>query len=135
MRQGFRVLVGGKGGDGMARILITDDAALMRQMLGDILRREGYEVDEAESGRDCVDKVAKESYDLVTMDITMPEMDGLQTLKVIKDLKPEQRVIMVSAMGQTPMVVDAIRYGACDFVVKPFDAKAILKIIDNVLKR
>lgn len=119
----------------MARILITDDAALMRQMLGDILRREGYEVDEAESGRDCVDKVAKESYDLVTMDITMPEMDGLQTLKVIKDLKPEQRVIMVSAMGQTPMVVDAIRYGACDFVVKPFDAKAILKIIDNVLKR
>ena len=105
----------------MAKILVTDDAAFMRMMVKDILTKGGHEVvGEAENGKQAVDKYKELKPDLVTMDITMPEMDGIEALKAIKAEDPNANVIMCSAMGQQAMVLEAIQAGAKDFVVKPF---------------
>lgn len=117
----------------MAKILITDDAVFMRLMLGNILREAGYEVCEAENGRDMLEKYDKERPDLVTLDITMPEMDGREALKILKEREPKAKVIMCSAMGQRAMVLDAIRAGACDFIVKPFEKSKVLESIRKTL--
>ncbi|UFU01035.1 response regulator [Radiobacillus kanasensis] len=116
------------------KILIVDDAAFMRMMIKDILSKNGFEVvGEAENGAQAVEKFKELSPDLVTMDITMPEMDGITALKEIKQLSGEAKVIMCSAMGQQAMVIDAIQAGAKDFIVKPFQADRVLEAISKAL--
>lgn len=113
-------------------ILIVDDASFMRMMLKDIFTKNGYNVvGEAENGQVAVQKYNELNPDLVTMDITMPEVDGIQALKKIRAGAPDAKVIMCSAMGQQSMVIDAIQAGAKDFIVKPFQAD---RVIDAVKK-
>lgn len=116
------------------RILIVDDAAFMRMMIKDILTKNGYQVvGEAADGMQAVEKYKETAPDLITMDITMPEMDGISALKEIKKLNPNVKVIMCSAMGQQAMVIDAIQAGAKDFIVKPFQADRVLEAISKTL--
>ena len=111
-------------------ILICDDAAFMRMMLKDILVKEGYEVvGEAVNGADGVEKYNSLKPDLVTMDITMPEMDGIAALKAIRQSDASAKVIMCSAMGQQAMVVESIQAGARDFIVKPFQKDRVIEAI------
>ena len=115
-------------------ILICDDAAFMRMMIKDILTKNGYNiVGEAENGAKAVEKYAELKPDLVLMDITMPEMDGIEALKKIKAADANASIIMCSAMGQQSMVIDAIQSGAKDFIVKPFQADRVLESIRKVL--
>lgn len=117
------------------RILIVDDAIFMRMKLKDILEKNGYEVvAEAQNGIDAIEKYKSEKPDLVTMDITMPEMDGVTALKGIKAIDPEAKVIMCSAMGQQSMVMDAIKAGAVDFIVKPFDNDRVIQSLNKASK-
>ncbi|NLY47015.1 MAG: response regulator [Tissierella sp.] len=117
------------------RVLIVDDAIFMRMKLKDILEKNGFEVvAEAQNGVEAVEKYNTERPDLVTMDITMPEMDGVAALKAIKQLDPSARVIMCSAMGQQSMVMDAIQAGALDFIVKPFDNDRVLQSLNKAIK-
>lgn len=116
------------------KVLIVDDAAFMRMMIKDILSKNGFEVvGEAEDGAQAVEKYTELTPDLVTMDITMPEMDGITALKKIKAIAPEAKVIMCSAMGQQAMVIDAIQAGAKDFIVKPFQADRVMESIQKAL--
>ncbi|QSO49577.1 response regulator [Alicyclobacillus mengziensis] len=116
------------------RVLVVDDAAFMRMMIKDILTKNGYDVvGEAVDGTQAVDKYQELHPDLVTMDITMPEMDGIEALKRIRSIDPNAKVVMCSAMGQQAMVIDAIQAGARDFVVKPFQADRVLESIRKVL--
>lgn len=116
------------------RILVVDDAAFMRMMIKDILGKNGYEVvGEAADGAEAIEKYKELSPDLVTLDITMPEMDGITALKGIKSVDAKAKVIMCSAMGQQGMVLDAIQAGAKDFIVKPFQADRVLEAIKNTL--
>ncbi len=115
-------------------ILICDDAAFMRMMIKDILTKAGYIVaGEAENGMKAVEKYNELKPDLVLMDITMPEMDGIQALKAIRGNDPNAAVIMCSAMGQQAMVIDAIQSGAKDFIVKPFQADRVLEAVKKVV--
>ena len=115
-------------------ILICDDAAFMRMMIKDILTKNGYNVvGEAENGLKAVEKYTETKPDLVLMDITMPEMDGIQALKKIKELDSGATVIMCSAMGQQAMVIEAIQSGAKDFIVKPFQAERVLEAVKKVV--
>ena len=115
-------------------ILICDDAAFMRMMIKDILTKNGYNVcGEAENGLKAVEKYNELKPDLVLMDITMPEMDGIQALKGIKAIDPSANVIMCSAMGQQAMVIEAIQSGAKDFIVKPFQAERVLEAVKKVV--
>ena len=112
------------------RVLVVDDAAFMRMMVKDILTKNGYEVvGEAENGMKALEKYQELKPDLVTMDITMPEMDGIQALKKIKEGDPGATIIMCSAMGQQAMVIEAIQAGARDFIVKPFQADRVLEAV------
>lgn len=116
------------------RILVVDDAAFMRMMIRDILSKNGFEVcGEANDGVQAIEKFKDLKPDLVTMDITMPEMDGINALKEIKKLEPNAKVIMCSAMGQQAMVIDAIQAGAKDFIVKPFQADRVIEAIKKTL--
>ena len=115
-------------------ILICDDAAFMRMMIKDILTKNGYTVaGEAENGLKAVEKYAELKPDLVLMDITMPEMDGIQALKSIKSNDPSAVVIMCSAMGQQAMVIESIQSGAKDFIVKPFQADRVIEAVKKVI--
>ena len=115
-------------------ILICDDAAFMRMMIKDILTKNGYNVAaEAENGAKAVEKYNEVKPDLVLMDITMPEMDGIQALKKIKENDPSAVVIMCSAMGQQAMVIESIQAGAKDFIVKPFQADRVLEAVQKVV--
>lgn len=116
------------------RIMIVDDAAFMRMMIKNILTKFGYEVvGEAENGVAAVQMYGELKPDLVTMDITMPEMDGIAAVKGIREKNPDALIIMVSAMGQQAMVMEAIQAGAKDFIVKPFQQDRILQAIERVL--
>src|SRR5690625_4409676 len=116
-------------------VLIVDDAAFMRMMIKDILVKNGYNViGEAENGQVAVDKYQELKPDLVTLDITMPEKDGIQALKEIKEIDANATVIMCSAMGQQAMVIDAIQAGAKDFIVKPFQADSVMEAIAKALE-
>lgn len=116
------------------RVLIVDDAAFMRMMLKDILSKNGFEVvGEAENGAIAVEKFKELRPDLVTMDITMPEMDGISAVKKIKGMDGNARVVMCSAMGQQAMVIDAIQAGARDFIVKPFQPERVLEAVQKAL--
>lgn len=116
------------------RILISDDAAFMRMMIKDILSKNGYEIaGEAENGIQAIEKYSELKPDLVLMDITMPEMDGIQALKAIKKLDPNSCVVMCSAMGQQAMVIEAIQSGAKDFIVKPFQADRVIEAVQKAI--
>ncbi len=116
------------------KVMIVDDAAFMRMMIKDILTKNGYEVCcEAENGKIASEKYKEATPDLTLMDITMPEMDGIQALKSIKSQDPNANVIMCSAMGQQAMVIEAIQSGAKDFIVKPFQADRVLEAVKKVL--
>ncbi len=115
-------------------ILICDDAAFMRMMIKDILTKNGYNVaGEAENGAKAVEKYNELKPDLVLMDITMPEMDGIQALKKIKEQDSSALVIMCSAMGQQAMVIESIQAGAKDFIVKPFQADRVIEAVKKVV--
>ena len=117
----------------MTRVLIVDDAAFMRMMIKDILEKNGYDVvAEANNGIKAVEMYKKERPDIVTMDITMPDMDGIEAVKAIKEFDPSAKIIMCSAMGQQSMVMDAIRAGAKDFVVKPFQPDKVLEALSKL---
>jgi two-component system chemotaxis response regulator CheY len=116
------------------RILVVDDAAFMRMMIKDILTKHGYEVvGEAENGQKAVQLYKELKPDLVTMDITMPEMDGIAAVREIKKLDSGAKVIMCSAMGQQMMVMEAIQAGARDFIVKPFQQERVIQAIEKAL--
>ena len=115
-------------------ILICDDAAFMRMMIKDILTKNGYNVvGEAENGAKGVEKYGELKPDLVLMDITMPEMDGLQALKSIMSSDGNTKVIICSAMAQQSMVIESIQNGAKDFIVKPFQADRVLEAVKKVV--
>ena len=115
-------------------ILICDEAACMRMMIKDILTKNGYNiVGEAENGAKAVEKYAELKPDLVLMDITMPEMDGIEALKKIKAADANASIIMCSAMGQQAMVIESIQSGAKDFIVKPFQADRVLEAVQKVV--
>lgn len=115
-------------------ILICDDAAFMRMMIKDILTKNGYNVvGEAENGVKAVEKYTELKPDLVLMDITMPEMDGIQALKQITQMDSSALVIMCSAMGQQAMVIESIQSGAKDFIVKPFQADRVIEAVKKVV--
>jgi two-component system chemotaxis response regulator CheY len=112
----------------------VDDAAFMRMMIRDILLKNGYQVvGEAENGLKAISLFQELRPDVVTMDITMPEMDGITAVKEIKRMDPAARVIMCSAMGQQMMVMEAIQSGARDFVVKPFQQERVLQALEKAL--
>ena len=116
------------------RVLVVDDAAFMRMMVKDILSKNGYEVvGEAENGMKALEKYQELKPDLVTMDITMPEMDGISAVKEIKKIDPNAKIVMCSAMGQQAMVIEAIQAGARDFIVKPFQAERVLEAVKKVV--
>ncbi len=118
----------------MYKILVVDDAAFMRLMLKTILSKNGYEiVGEAENGQDAVDKYKALSPDLVTMDITMPIMEGVEAVRQIKLIDPDAKIIMCSAMGQQSMVVQSLQAGARDFIVKPFQEERVLESIRKTI--
>ena len=115
------------------KILVVDDASFMRMMIKDILTKNGFEVSgEAENGLKAVEKYKELNPDLVIMDITMPEMDGIQAVKEIKKINSNAKIVMCSAMGQQAMVIEAIQAGAKDFIVKPFDTDRVVKALQKI---
>lgn len=118
----------------MAKILLVDDAAFMRKVIKDTLTKNGYtDLYEAVDGADAVEKFTEINPDLVIMDITMPNMDGLEALKAMRAKNGSANIVMCSAMGQEAMVIDAIQSGAKDFIVKPFKADRILKTVTSIV--
>lgn len=118
----------------MAKIMLVDDAAFMRMMVKKALTESGYsDFVEAQDGAEAVQKYESEKPDMVIMDITMPNMDGLQALKKIRENDPSAKVVMCTAMGQESMVVDAIKSGAKDFIVKPFNAERVVSTVKSIV--
>ncbi len=117
----------------MVKVLVVDDATFMRMKATKLLSSKGYEVIEAATGAEAVECYKAESPDAVLLDITMPDMDGLQALKEIKKIDPNANVAMVTAMGQQSIVMEALKAGAKDFVVKPFDADRVLAAIAKIM--
>ena len=117
------------------RVLIVDDAAFMRMLLKDIISKAGFEVvGEASNGKEAVEKYKELKPDIVTMDITMPEMNGIEAVKEIKKIDPNAKIIMVSAMGQQAMVIEAIQAGARDFIVKPFQPARVIEALKKLVE-
>lgn len=120
----------------MARLLVVDDAAFMRMTIKKMVEAHGHTVvAEAENGVEAVRKFAETKPDIVLLDITMPEMDGVSALKRIKEVEPAAKVIICSAMGQQAMVAQTIQGGAKDFVVKPFEESRLIAAIDRVISK
>lgn len=118
----------------MANIMVVDDAAFMRHIIRNILEEAGHSViSEAENGREAVDKYKKYRPDLVTMDVTMPEMEGVDALREIRAFDPYAVVIMCTAMGQKPIIIEAIKAGAKDFIVKPLQSLRVLEAVNKAL--
>jgi two-component system chemotaxis response regulator CheY len=116
------------------RVLIVDDAVFMRMMIKDILGKNGFEVvGEAANGALAIEEYKKVDPDIVTMDITMPEMDGIIAVKEIRKIDPNANIIMCSAMGQQAMVMEAIQAGAKDFIVKPFQSERVIEALNKAL--
>ncbi len=117
----------------MAKVMVVDDAAFMRLRACKVLQDNGHEVVQAENGLDAVRQYGEQRPDAVLMDITMPEMDGLAALKEIRKLDPNARVAMVTAMGQQAIVIEALKAGARDFVLKPFQPDRVLGAVHKLL--
>jgi two-component system chemotaxis response regulator CheY len=128
-KQIFKLL----GEKDMAKILIVDDAEFLRVRISKMLTGEGYEVIEAENGLRAVETYKSAHPDMVLMDVTMPEMDGLTALKTIREFDANAKVIMLTALGQEMVVLDAIKSGAKDFIVKPFEADRVMGAIKKFL--
>ncbi|TCW38679.1 two-component system chemotaxis response regulator CheY [Thermohydrogenium kirishiense] len=119
----------------MSKIMIVDDAAFMRMMIKDIITKNNLgSVIEAEDGSVAVEKYNQEKPDLVLMDITMPEMDGIQAVRQIVKKDPNAKIVMCSAKGQQAMVIEAIQAGAKDFIVKPFQPDRVIEAVKKMLK-
>jgi len=118
----------------MTRVLVVDDAAFMRSMLRRILEDEGFEIQEAPDGDVAIKKYKESKFDLVTMDIVMPNVDGVTAVKEIMRIDPEARIIMITALAHKTLVLRALRAGAKDFIVKPFDSTAVIEAVRNTLK-
>jgi two-component system chemotaxis response regulator CheY len=118
----------------MTKVLVVDDAEFLRVRITKMLVAEGYEVNEAENGARALEVYQQIKPDVVLMDITMPEMDGLTALKSIKAIDPGARIIMLTALGQESVVMEAVKAGAKDFVVKPYDSDRVLQAIAKALK-
>lgn len=117
----------------MSTVMIVDDSKTSRSMLRNILAENGYEIiAEAENGQEGYDKYCELHPDYVTLDITMPVMDGIQTLVKIKEYDPNAKVIMVTAAGQKGKMLDAIKLGAAEFVTKPFETNQIISIMESI---
>ena len=120
----------------MAKVLIVDDAAFMRMTIRQMLEKGGHEtVGEAGNGIEAVKKFIELKPDVVLLDITMPEMNGGEAFKRIKQLEPDARVVICSAMGQQAMVAQAIQYGAKDFIVKPFEEDRLIASVNKIMSR
>lgn len=117
----------------MAKILVVDDAQFLRLRITKMLTQSGHDTLEAENGRQAYDLYTTVRPDVVLMDVTMPEMDGLAALKQIRAFDPNARVVMLTALGQESIVLEAIRAGAKDFVVKPFEAGRVLGAIQKII--
>jgi two-component system chemotaxis response regulator CheY len=118
----------------MAKILIVDDAAFMRMMIRENLKKAGYaEFAEAGNGNEAVNQYIELKPDLVLLDITMPEKDGLTALQEIRENDPAAKIVMCSAMGQENMVIEAVKLGALDFIVKPFKPERLLQTVKNII--
>lgn len=118
----------------MAKVMIVDDAAFMRMVIKDILTKNGHEVvAEAVDGLDAVKKYPQVKPELVFMDIVMPNMEGIDALKNIMATNPDAKVVMCSSIGQQSVVTEALKIGARDFIVKPFDAKKVLEVVKKVM--
>lgn len=118
----------------MKKVLIVDDAEFMRYTIRLILSKSGFDVvGEAENGRVAVDKYKELKPDIVTMDITMPDMSGIEALKRIMEYDPKAKIVMVSAMGQERMVKEAVIYGAKSFIVKPFKHEQVVDVLNKLL--
>ena len=116
------------------KIMLVDDAAFMRMMIKDTLQKNGYsEIVEAGNGEQAVNNYVTEKPDLILMDITMPVMDGLEALRRLKEMDNNVKVVMCSAMGQESLVIDAVKSGAADFIVKPFQNDRLLAAISRVI--
>ena len=118
------------------RVLVVDDAMFMRSMIKDILNNSGKfnVVGEASNGVEAVEVYKNTKPDLVTMDIVMPVMDGIEATKEILKINPSAKIVMVSALGQEPLVIESIAAGARDFIVKPFSPEKVLKVLEQVAK-
>lgn len=117
----------------MVKVMIVDDAAFMRMVIKDILTKNGHEVvGECVDGLDAVNKYPQLKPELVFMDIVMPNMEGIDALKKIIEMDPAAKVVMCSSIGQQSVVTDALKIGALDFIVKPFDAAKVLEVISKV---
>lgn len=120
----------------MLKILVVDDAAFIRTVLKNIISANiEAHLYEATNGKEAITEYEKHMPDLVFMDVTMPEVDGIEALKVIKVLDPGARIIICSAMGQQPYIVDAIKSGALDYIVKPFKAHKIVEVLNKYGKQ
>ncbi len=117
----------------MATIMVVDDAMFMRKKCAQVLTEHGHKVVEAANGTEAVNTYKKSRPDAVLLDITMPDMDGLQALKELLKIDPSARVSMCSAMGQQGMVIEALKAGAVDFVVKPFDVARVLDAVKKMI--
>lgn len=116
------------------KIMLVDDAAFMRMMIKNMLNQGGYtEIIEAQNGVEAVDMYKAEKPDLVVMDITMPEMDGIEALRLIKEYNASSNVVMCSALGQEKLVLDALKLGAADFIVKPFKPDRIMETVSKFI--
>ncbi len=116
----------------MAKILVVDDAAFMRMRCTKLLQDNGYETIEAANGIEAVKRYMEHRPDAVLMDITMPDMDGIETLKKLVEMDSSVKVAMVTAMGQQSLVIEALKSGAKDFVVKPFNADRVLAAVKKI---
>ena len=118
----------------MTKIMIVDDAAFMRMVIKDILTKNGHEVvAEAVDGLDAIEKYTQANPELVFLDIVMPNMEGIECLKKIMEMDSNAKVVMCSSIGQQSVVTDAIKSGARDFIVKPFDAAKVLEVVSKVM--
>lgn len=118
----------------MAKVFVVDDSRVSRKMIRNILEENGYEiVGEAANGQEAVDAIENTEVDVVTLDITMPVMDGIEALKKIRELKPNVKAIMVTAAGQNDKVMEAIKAGASDFVQKPFEEKPFIEAVEKAI--
>jgi len=118
----------------MAVIMIVDDAMFMRKKCAQLLTEQGHQVVEAANGAEAIAKYKETRPDGVLLDITMPDVDGLQALKMMKDIDPNARVAMCTAMGQQSIVIEALKSGAIDFVVKPFDANRVKAAVERLIQ-
>lgn len=119
---------------GKRTVLVVDDAAFMRMMLKDILERNGFKVvGEAANGEEAIKKYKELKPDVVTMDITMPILDGIKAVKKIKKINPQAKVLMVSAMGQEKLIIESIEAGAEDFIVKPFQPRKVVEAVKKCI--